>query len=82
MLLVSGLLLPSCKDDTTFAAENKTMIDTMFLNRKIIIRDEIDSLCSVKNERFYQEAVDSIMEARIAEIEIRLQSLKANSTIQ
>jgi len=79
LLTVGSVVLISCKDDMTFAAENKTTIDTMFLNRKPIMEAEIDSLCLVRNEQFYQEAVDSIMAARISEIETRLQDIKAKS---
>ena len=79
LLILGSSLFTSCKDDITFAAENKTMIDTMFLNRKHIMEDEIDSLCLERNEQFYQDAIDSIMAARISEIETRLNSLKPKS---
>ena len=82
LLVVGSILLTSCKDDITFAAENKTTIDTMFLNRKHIMEDEIDSLCLSTNEQFYKETVDSIMAARITEIETRLNHLKNKSGIR
>lgn len=43
------------------------------------MEDEIDSLCLERNEQFYQDAIDSIMAARISEIETRLNSLKPKS---
>ena len=58
------------------------MIDTMFLKRKHIMEADIDTMCVIRNEQFYQEAVDSIMEARIKEIETKLNSLKSKSGIQ
>ena len=75
-------MLSSCKDDIIFASENKTMIDTMFLKRKHIMEADIDTMCVIRNEQFYQKAVDSIMEARIKEIETKLNSLKSKSGIQ
>ena len=75
-------MLSSCKDDIIFASENKTMIDTMFLKRKHIMEADIDTMCVIRNEQFYQEAVESIMEARIKEIETKLNSLKSKSGIQ
>jgi len=76
-ILCFALATSSCKDDITFEAENKTTIDTMFLNRKVIMEQEIDSLCNIVNEDFYQTSFDSIMEARIAQIEKQLKARKS-----
>ncbi len=82
LLLSSMLMMSSCKDDITFASEHKTTIDTMFLNRKKPMRDEIDSLCFISNEQLLQSMMDSIMDVRILDIKSRLQSLQTQSATQ
>lgn len=67
----------SCKDDATFAAEHKLIIDTTFLSQKRIMQMEIDSLCLTNNEDYYEALYDSIMDTRIAEIESLLQAAES-----
>lgn len=76
-ILMLVLATPGCKDDITFEAENKTIVDTMFLNRKLIMEQEIDSLCHIVNVDFYQASFDSIMNARIAQIEKQLKARRS-----
>lgn len=73
------LVAPACKNDVTFAEENKMAIDTMFANRKIKMQKEIDSLCATNNADFYDTVYDSILEARIAQIEKALKSVKSKT---
>lgn len=73
------LATPACKNDVTFAEENKMAIDTMYGNRKAIMQQEIDSLCAIDNADFYQMAYDSILDARIAQIEKTLEAIKART---
>lgn len=45
-------------------------IDTLFNQRTIAMKPEIDSLCKVLSGKVYSEAVDSIMDARKMEMDI------------
>ena len=77
ILVLSGLSsVMSCKNDTTFAAENKTVIDTMFMNRNKVLKHEIDSLCPLDLNGTYKRAFDSIYALRIQMTEIELQKVK------
>ena len=71
--------LSSCKDDVTFASENKTTIDTMFLTRQAAMKAEMDSLCFENNVDYYDMVFDSVMEARIQEIETRLKAIESQN---
>jgi|GEM_PF-2866919 len=74
------LSMASCKDDATFAAEQKMAIDTTFISIKLAMQTEIDSLCLINNEVYYQAIYDSIMDARIADIESLLEAAKAKTS--
>ena len=76
---VVGLsLIISCKNDSIFAAENKTVIDTMFMNRNKVLTMEMDSLCPLDLNGIYRNAYDSIYAHRIGMIEIELKKAKQN----
>ena len=68
----------SCKNDSTFAAENKTVIDTMFMNRNKVLKLEIDSICPLDPYGIYRNAYDSIYAHRIEMIKIELGKANLN----
>ena len=76
ILLVVMFVICSCKDDITFANENKVQIDTMLANRKKMIKAEFDSLCELQKPDMIALAIDSIYQERMSLYSEKLRNFK------
>jgi hypothetical protein len=74
--LLMALLAAACEQQDVqlrLTSFERNRIDTLYAGQATALRAEVDSLCELRYARMVQEAVDSIVQERLAEEE-RLRS--------
>lgn len=62
----------SCEKETPkqkLSRGEKVLIDSLYKDKIIVLRPELDSLCDLRETENYQRIKDSIISIRLAEIE-------------
>jgi hypothetical protein len=70
LLLISGICLSSCtKRHVTPTKDSRRAIDTIYQQKILLLKPELDSMCGWVYDSLYPIAVDSILQERQQEMD-------------
>ncbi len=73
--ILAGFMLASCGgyEDLEFERLMYKKTDSLFATQRLALKKDLDSLCDVNFETYFNEAIDSIKQKQIEEIQIILE---------
>lgn len=66
-VVVFGLL--GCQDEKQITPEQRFVADTLYSNQLNALRLQGDSLCKLYQDSFYQQAIDSLQDVYLEELD-------------
>ena len=74
LFLASLFIMTACTPEPTVRLnkEDRTLIDSLYKKQLPTLQFEVDSICALERKQILKTAVDSILQARLAERKKRL----------